>query len=75
MLGSSPMTFYCPHCGKALSPRVLAALLGAKGGAATGPAKSRGTEHARKAARARWDKVSPAKLQMLRLLKERDSGP
>lgn len=45
----------CPHCGKTITAHRAAALLGARGGRATGPRKARTSEQARKAALASWE--------------------
>ncbi len=44
----------CPNCGHRIKP---AAIMGAKGGQATGSKKARTPEQARAAAMARWGKV------------------
>ena len=49
------MKFKCVKCGAPFNP---AAIMGAMG---RGKSKSRGTEGARKAARARWDKKKAEK--------------
>ena len=50
--------YTCPHCGKPINPHsMIGAKWGAKGGKATGPSKSRGSEKARAAVMARWAKA------------------
>lgn len=44
----------CPHCGKSIDP---AAVMGAKGGKASGAVKARSSEQMRAAAMVRWSKA------------------